>query len=312
MKYVSYIILFLTACNVIEREDLQGCWIVNLDDDKEIFFGDICFDKDTIRLIDEYLFKRKGRYRLNGDTLEASFGGETLIKTQLQTLTDSIIRIFDGVKYQRSESLLHSNIEEYNLIGINTDELLNEKKIFQVIHLYRSGGKTRIRCGDIIVGYDEVIFFFFFLHSNPEVLLFIGEGISLKELKEIYYQLLLDNQRKVTLVLNSQGIRNYQVFVDKIEIWRSDLEEHLYKTKNPFPPPDDSENYSKEEYLKGGGLCLEVKTKDDLEKMKEIVEGRKYVISISDGIDFRDYINLKKKLREIGKSKQVNYRTELI
>lgn len=296
-------ILVFASCKEITKDDIKGNWIAFPSGYDEPIFWDINFKEDKVELIGDNLFKDVGRYQIENGRIRIQLDRDDLvIETKIQNLEVDTLLIFDSLTYYRNREIANSNYEEYELIGISTDKLLSsERKFYHLIHFYKSGdNEIRIRLNDKTTNYDDVPLFLSGGHSKPKVLVFIGEGINLKELKNLYYRLISCGQFQIWLGTKREGLTDTHVFQDRIEIWWDDLENHLGSLKIPQPPPPPPliEFISKEDYLKNGGEEIEILDKNDLQKIEELSPTKKYVISIDSNLSIEVYFELKKKLIE--------------
>ena len=300
-------ILLFSSCKEVTKDDIKGNWIAFPNGYDEPTFWEINFKEDRVELIDDNLFKETGEYQVENGEIKIQLNRDDLtIETKIRNLEGDTLLIFDSLTYYRNREITNSNFEEYKLIGISTDRLLsNERTLFYQIHFYKSeDNEIKIRVGDKLTNYDEVPLFLSGGHSNPKVLVFIGEGISLKALKKMYYRLASVGQLSIWLGTKREGMSDTHIFKDTIEIWWADFEDNLANSNIPQPPlpPPPIEFTSKEDYLKNGGLDIKILDKDDLQKIDELIPTAKYIISINSSLLIEDYIELKKKLIEKRKS----------
>ena len=132
-------------------------------------------------------------------------------------------------------------------------------------------------------------------------MIFIGEGINLKDLQRIYFRLASIRQLRIWLGTKKEGFSDTHILNDKIEIWWDDLENHLANSKirQPLPPPPPIEFTSKEDYLKNGGKEVLILDRKDFQKIDELTETERYVISINLNLPIEDYFELKLSLIHI-------------
>lgn len=295
--------LIFSACGEIKKGDIKGNWTVMLSGFDEPTFTEIDFLEDKVELIDDYLFKESGSYRVEDEKISISLNRDHLgIETKIENLSADTLMIFDSLIYYRNEEISNSHIEEYELLGIRTNRLLsNEKQFYCTIHFYKSESEEiKIRCGSKMANFDDIPLFLERSHSVQKVLIFLGKGIDLKDLKKLYFRLASIRQLDVWLATKREGISDTHVFKDNVEIWWSDLEIHLMNSKlhQPLPPPPPPELMSKAIYLKEGGEEVKISRRDDLDKIAKLYDDKRYVVSISRDLSVGDYLGLKKRLRE--------------
>lgn len=300
--YLVFSILIFLACKEITKVDIKGNWIVAPNGSREPKFWEINFKEDSVELIDYNFFKEVGKYQIENEIIRIQLErDDLLIETKIKNLEVDTLVIFDSLAYYRNIGITFSNFDEYKLIGISTDKFLSkENDLFHLIHFYKSDNEIKIRCADKNASFEDIHLFLEGSHSKPKVLLFIGQGVNLKDLQRIYYRLASAGPLEIWLGTKKEGFLDTHIFKDKIEIWWDDLEFHLQNLKipQPPPPPPPNEFTSKEEYLKNGGYNVEILDKNDLTKIEKLLPNGKYVISIDSNISIEDYFELKQKLNE--------------
>ena len=307
-------ILFFATCQKITKDDLKGKWIsypIGFDE-PEIF--EMYFQDDQVELIDEYLFKERGKYKIENEVLKIKRNHDGFeIKTKIQKYLADTIVIFDSLKYHRNTETNTSHLEEYELMDIETNRILSkEKRLFHLIHYYKSENeKLKIRIGESKALYEDIPLFLNSGHSNPNVMLFIGKRINLFDLKRMYFQLAASGERKVWIITKRKGLSDYEYFVDEIEVWWNELEKHLSKMKSPLPPPPPIESVSKENYLKGGGENILINSKEDFKLIDSLQKKQRYVFSFNENLEFKYYVELNNKLRLLKKELEFEYKTEI-
>ena len=290
-------ILVFASCKEITKDDIKGNWIVFPSGYDEPIFWKINFKEDKVELIGDNLFKEIGNYQIENGKIKIKLNRDDLeIETKIENLEIDTLLIFDSLVYHRNREIYNSNFEEYELIGIPTNKFLSEERnLFHLIHFYKSGEETQIRCGDKKATFEDIPLFLEGGHSKPKVILFIGKGISLKDLKKMYYRLASVGQFRIWLGTKREGISDTHIFKDKVEIWWDDLENHVANSKipQPPPPPPSIDFTSKKEYLKNGGKEVEIRNKNDLRRIELLAETERYVVSISSDLSIEDYFKLK-------------------
>ena len=295
-------ILLFASCKEITKDDIKGNWIVFPNGYDEPIYWEINFKEDKVELIDDNLFKELGRYQVENGKIKIELDRDDLIiETKIKNLEVDTFLVFDSLTYHRNREITNSNFEEYKLIGIPTNRFLSkEKGLFHLIHFYKSNEEIQIRCGDKKATFEDLPLFLEGGHSKPKVLIFIGEGINLKDLQRIYFRLASIRQLRIWLGTKREGFSDTHILNDKIEIWWADLENHLANSKirQPLPPPPPIEFTSKEDYLKNGGKEVKILDRKDFQKIDKFTEKERYVVSINLNLPIEDYFELKKRLIE--------------
>lgn len=281
---------------------MQGHWIAAPSEYSETRFWGIHFKEDKVELMGDDWFKEVGTYQVENGQIRIQLERDDLvIETEVQSLEADTLQISDGLTYHRHRDITSVDVEAYELIGIPTKQFLSEEKgLLYLIHFYKSDGNIQIRCGDKMATLEDLPLFLERRHSRSRVLVFVGKGIRLKDLKSLYYRLASIGQLNVYLGTKREGLFNTHIFKDKIDIWWEDLENHVanLKMKQPLPPPPPMAFRSKEKYLQKGGRVVKIASGKDLQKIEELTEKERTVISISSNLPVEDYVELKKRLAE--------------
>lgn len=299
-------ILILASCNEITKEDLKGNWIAVPSGKVPDIWG-FNFKGDSVELIGDYSFKESGKFQVEKGKLKFHLNRDNFrTETEILRLEADTLLIFDSLVFHRNREINNFDFQEYELIGHETNRFLSqEKKFFRSIHFYKIGEEIHFRFGDKQGAIEDVNLFLEGGHSNPKVLVFIGKGINLKDLRSLYYRFAWVQKLNILLGTKREGIFETHVLNDHIEIWWEDLALHIANLKSaPPPPPQPSIEFnSKASYLKNGGTEIKISTKKDFQKIEELTAIGRCVVSISANLPIEDYFELKKRLR---KWKQVN------
>lgn len=305
------------SCENISDKNIIGEWIfLSGNVDPEIL--EVHFKKNQVELEDVNNFKDIGKYEVKNGLLKISRNHDGFeINSRIKFLNTDTILIFDSLKYYRNPEITTSEIEEYELIDVETNLTLpKDNGLFLLIHYYKSKkGKIKIRIGDNIISYKDIVRYILGGHSKPTVLLFLGKGISLSDLKSMYCQLMpiIENQR-IWIVTKKVGFSDYQYFADEVEAWETEVERHFKDMKSKPPPPRPPLPYintSKKDYLENGGENITINSESDLKRIENLNKNEKYVFSIDKDLDFKYYIELKQKLRNLNEKFNFEYKTEI-
>jgi len=295
--------MVFSSCKEITKDDIKGDWIAMSTGNDEPIFNEISFKENKVELIGDDLFKESGVYEVKNESIILKLDRDTAqIETKIKSLVSDTLVVFDSLIYHRDKRITKSTYEEYELLGINTNTFLpKEGSFFYIIHFYKSSNdEIQIRCGDKKSNFEDIPLFLERRNSKPIALIYLGTGINLKDLKNLYYRLASIRQLKVLLGTKKEGISRTHIIIDDIQIWREDLENHVAKLDiiQPLPPPPPVKYNSKNDYLKSGGKEIRILHKNDIDKLRNLVPNNKYVISINQNLPIRDYIALKKVIRE--------------
>ena len=300
MRHTYFLLLFLSfSCNPISQDDLEACWRVDYDlNESQILFHEICFQHNQVNLIDSYTFKQKKNYELNAPQL-LMYSGKDTFNYEITRLEKDTLEM-NGCRYYRQE-IFTSNLESFNLIDIKTDRLLRQELVFSktpnnVIHFYKSNENIKIRLGYNNASFDDLPLFLE-NRNHYKIILFLGEGITLKDLKRIYYHIASERTYKVKLILKNDGINDFHYFLDRFHFFEEEINNYFneFDIKRPPPPPPVDFMLNKEDFLQQGQEIKINQVSDSiyLETMKKDIH---YLISINSDLSIEDYIRFKTQL----------------
>lgn len=293
MKFLSLLMLLIliTSCNEITKNDIQGTWI-QFSNEYTPRIQEFHFVGDEVEIISDFSLKDSGVYKLEDNTMQILLDRDSIIIKSKIKINEDTLFVFDSLKYVKNE-IFSTKVDQYNLVGIPTNRLLSKenKYYFDDIHYYKSKGIPQIRYADKVISKEDIPLCVGVHHRQPDIMIVIGDGISVKDLKEIYYYLVLMRYSRIYLATKREGFDTH-IFEDKIEIWWDDLQNHLADFKYPSPPPPE-DNRSKVEYLKSGAKEMLIKTRQDFYKLDQLNTQEKYLISIDSNITMDDYLSLK-------------------
>jgi len=221
--------------------------------------------------------------------------------------------------------------EEYDLIDIDKEYLSHlDSRGYLFFHLYQSNqGEKMFRVGYSIMNIDSVHHGVDLLRYHNQVdfgngffypiVIFIGEGVSLEDLKKAYLELTLINSYwspEVKLVLRKEDFSDYYFFRDETDINWFDAygkEGYINEIVRPFPPPPPPSDggYSLKDYLKMKPETIKINSKTDFSKIENLNPQKRYFISINHELSFEDYIDLKKVIKDLKRSTRIEIRTDI-
>jgi len=339
LLFVGFVLLFF-ACQQISKVDLEGQWIAFASESNEEKIYELNFSLDTVEWVNDHNFKDRGTYEIEHDILKITRlddGFEIKTKagmrrgwkpssresneTQLLTELRDSLTLFDSIGYYRDDRSMHANLEPFELIGISSDQLLSEiqdKYLFYIIHLHQSADqRVKLRLGDKIAKFEDLLLYLNFgspfnPKSNRRIkgpLLYLGKGVQLKDLKEMYYYLAREQHNRIWIATKKEGIADYHLIHDKIYVWRDDiyLNNKYLSTSEfpspPLPPPPPVEFTSKADFLSKGNQEIKINTKADFTKLNEMQLDKKYTVTINQDLPIEDYFELKSRVRALWKKK---------
>lgn len=319
MKYFYLIFLaiqiFATSCSQINTSDLQGSWSYQPARSPAPEFTEFIIRNDSAELIADDLFKEMSIVSIEGNNLIFKLIRDNLHLTyEIDNLNNDTLNIKDSIKFLRNSYLGNDNFEGYELLNISTDNLISTKaNFYNTIHFYKSEkDELRIRCGHKMAELRDIPLFLMGHHQTKpaELLILLGKGIVLRDLKSLYFVLQQSGYLNVYLGTKRFGIADTEVFRDNIEIWWDDAEE-FRKSQKPMPPPFPPKPYkNKSSFLGNDGREILINTSENIPLIDSINDPGKYVIEINSKLSIDQYIKVKQKVNEL-KIKNKKVRTSI-
>jgi len=296
--------MFATSCSQINTNDLQGRWSYQPGNSTAPKFTEFIIKNDSVELIADDLFKEMGIVSIEGNELNFKLIRDNLhLMYEIDNLNYNTLNIKDSIKFLRNSYLGNGNFEDYELIGISTDNLLSAKtNHYSTIHFYKSeNDELRIRCGDKMAELRDIPLFLMGHHQTKpvELLVLLGKGIELSDLNTLYYVLRQSGYLNVYLGTKRNGIADTEVFRDHVEVWWDDAEE-FRKSQKPMPPPLPPQSYkNKSSFLGNDGREISINKAENIPLIDSINDSRKYVIEINQKLSIEHYILIKQKAKEL-------------
>lgn len=305
--YILAFQLIISSCNEVSIDDLQGKWSYLPTNDSQSEFLEFIIKENSIELIFDDLYKDLGKVNLNRNFMGINLNRENLkLILEIKNIIADTLVFTDNSKFLRNRHLINADFEPYDLINISTEQFLSDEvEPYNFIHFYKStNNELRLRCGDKIAEFSDLPLYLSSGHGSPfKTLVFVGQGIELVDLQQLYLPLAMSGYVQVTLGTKKVGLSDTAIFEDYIEFWWDDLEE-FRNTQNPMPPPLPSQNNnsSKQTFLKDDGEEIIIKSAQDIPKLKSIKNDKKYVIVLKNDLSIKYYLEAKRKLTELRKS----------
>ncbi len=308
--YLGFILtLVICSCNKHHKRDLIGSWEFYLINNEIADIQYFDFGRDSVAFVDNFLFKQKGIYELNEDELYIKTTQGYEIVLHIQKLQKDTLQFAENETYFRQPR--NNHYEPYELIGINTGIKLVTERVYSLIHLYKNTeGITKVRISDKRATYEEIPYFLAPAHtSSPEVLLFIGKGITLTDVRQAYLQIAVARHRKVILAVNNSGVNEYEIFTDIIPIWPDEVAEYSKSINMPQTPPVIKE--LRKDYWEKNAVKIEMNSINDLEKLSRSTNDKMYLISINHDLSIEDYLKIKQELFTLQRENIIELKTEI-
>jgi hypothetical protein len=295
MRPYIYVIVFgliLFSCSQKRIESLDGHWLFDFNGKIEsLYFPlELCFEGDSLTLIDGYSFNHKVRYQIIEDSIEMIFSNENIRKLKFGFCTDSIITIGLG-KYRKVYNNFQCYAKPYKLIGYKTDEILNDSTYSWVIHLVKVNGRLKMILNNCTTDLKNIPEYLITSHRTPlRLILYLGKGLEFNDLIEAYMWINFINSHEVTLVTGNDCFDKFYMVKDFIHIDNSLIEEFLKKENLPpfIPLPVDNSETKRQ--------IIRIKNQIDFEKLLSKNDSTKYLILVNNQLGLLDYLEMTKKL----------------
>lgn len=311
--------MFAASCSQIKIEEIQGRWSYQPTNSLAPEFTEFTIKNDTVELIADDGFKEMGIVSIESDLLNFTLIRDSLhFIYEIDNLEIDTLNVEDSVKFLRNSYLGNANFEDYELINISTNNLLSTKtNYYKTIHFYKSAkDELRIRCGDRMTELRDIPLFLMEHHQNKptEIVVLIGKGIVLRDLKQLHNVLSMSGHFKIYLGTKRYGNVDTEILRDDIEFWWDDVEEFRISQNSmtpPLPPPMPPLVYkNKLTFLASSGQEIAVKSQIDILQLKSINYLGKYVIEMNENLSIEQYIQVKQIVQEIKKTNK-NIRTSI-
>ncbi len=291
MKLYIYILTFgfiLFSCSQEKTTNLTGSWRLEYNEQIEapFFPYELCFNGDTLTMIDGNNFKHQVKYQIIDDSIEMIFSNGSIRKIDFNVYSDSIISLGVG-KFNKIHDDFLSSVQPYNLIDYKTNEILTDNEYLNVIHLVKNKGRVQVILNDVITNLENIPDFLESSHSSPPpLLLYLGKGIEFKDLIEAYMWIKVSWTHFVFLVTGNDSFDKFYIIKDYISIDDSLMNSFLMKENIPPFPPSSVENIELKSHI------IEISNQANFEKLLNINDSTESLIKIGNQIDIIGYFEL--------------------
>lgn len=272
------------------KNKLDGYWRLDYNDSLEnpFFPFEVQFNSDSIKMVDGNTFSHCASYIKRQDSLDIMFSNSTKVRLSFDMTSDSIIKISNETFYRvRKDDF--SEVKNYELLGFVTEKTLEDNPNTTVIHLVKVNNSPKVILNTVVTDLNHIHSFLTDGHGEPPpILIYIGKGIKLDDLIEAYNWVFISGIRKVTLVLAHNGLSDYFILNDKIELSDSLIEEFAQVNRIPPLPPtsNPSETFKR--------IQISIEDSTQFSKLNFLNDSSFYHIDIDRHIGFLEYLKLKK------------------
>ncbi len=322
MKCISFIVGLLSvlaSCAEINESDLQGEW--NFYPNREAsYFTNFKFEGDSVEILDNYYFKEKGTFHIEGDSIKILREKDDFsIGFKIERLNKDTLEIESGNPELNwlflKDDWVTNKPEKFDLVDIESNKTRSELpgSYYFSIHLYRKDDSLKLRLGQRLSRFDDIpLYLEVFDGPQPnmrKILLFLGENVILEELEELYLRLTAESYGSVYIILKRAGLKDFYIMPDKNNFWPKEYNDFLSKLK-PKRPTIDDKFQTKTEFLEGGGIEIKFESEADSLKMKNLSFDKRYLFSFNKDLPMKEFLKLKMKSNALLKAK-FNIRYEI-
>ncbi|MFY0629436.1 MAG: hypothetical protein JXR05_03585 [Flavobacteriaceae bacterium] len=309
-------ISFFSCQEKFNPNEFKGSWLPFDKNGDYLPTPTIEFKNDSIFFSDIYIFTKGGEFIIRDKQIFIKFLNDSLNEKLLFNRKDSSI-LLGETKYHFFEGYNTEKITEYELIEYNTNQKIdiNLLKRFDAgFHLFKNKlGVVKLKLNDRITNHEDIHSFTFGISPHfdiPIIAIYIGKGVSLKEVVRCYYQLASVNMLKVALITSFDLKENkYNAHIEKIEIWNEQITNHFKDSLEYHEFDINNRSFFVNKY---SPKSIIINSSKDFNKIDAIDSKYSYLISISDDLPLADYIYLKERLLEVRKKRETRIRTEII
>ncbi len=285
--YMSILLLTLTLFSCGSDDNLNGLWKLNFDQSSQSpsIPYELFFNEDTLYLTDEYSFIYQTNYVIKDDSISLTFSNGNTWKTSFIKKSGNLI-LGNGSFYKNDSGHFDPSLQ-YDLIDLETDEVLNPNANMLFIHLMKINDSLQVRLNDVIADQGSIPAYINRGHSsaNQPLALFVGEGVTFNDLVEVYKWLQISGLSEITLITGHKMLAEFYIQKDQISINQQALDSFI-SLKNIPPAPQKPKSNEQDRSV------IEIQNSIDLEQLEKLVDSQKYLIRIDERIDLLDYLKL--------------------
>ena len=297
---ISIISLTIIGCS--NRTDIQGYWRLNLDEENEIGFFpyELSFKQETMLMVDAYNFKQTSRYSVFGDSIYMNFENGVKASYSFSSLNDSTIE-FAGRIYSRTSEYYFSETQPYELLGWTSNHEYNPLGNTIIVHLIKVGESTNVILNDVTTDLEYLPEFLmwendeYVAHSQkPKICLYIGKGIKLMDLVDVYCWIKYSGYQKVELVTSNLFFEKFYSIQDQVDVEDKVFLKFQEDNRLPLLPPQIEYN--------NDVIDVFISSKTDF-TFDEHIDTITYRYNFSTQLDINRYLEFTKRLNQTEKKK---------
>ena len=299
LSFLVAIAVLVGSCTTSTKVELDGTWAMISGPSQDLNLEQITFRKDSFYMLATYLLPSQGIYYLKNDILYFQDVRGKDFQTPLVMIGADTIVLFDTLRFMRIDEREALKFEYFDLAGIDSDQILSDQScFFNGIQLYKgSEDILRLRLGDKFAEMDELTSYLTNVHAKEPLVLFLGESVSVRDLKTLYYHLMTQGQSSVTLATNRLGLDDLYIIPDTIEIWPDELDSFQIASKIPLRKVQGNLRYfSRQGLIHDGAEEIALSVPGDVHRLDQLQPGASYLVSISPDFSSQDYIHVKQRV----------------
>ena len=224
-KSILILLFVLTSCK--GGDSLNGFWRLDQSGQSLPIPYELFFNEDVLYLTDEYSFIYQTNYVIKDDSISLTFSNGNTWKASFIKKSGNLV-LGDG-SYYKNDSGHFDPSQQYDLIDLETDEVLNPNANMLFIHLMKMNDSLQVRLNDVIKDLSQIPDYINRGHSsaNQPLALFVGEGVKFNDLVEVYKWLQISGLNEVTLITGHKMLAEFYIQKDQISINQQALDSFI-------------------------------------------------------------------------------------
>ena len=222
-------LMFYLSCSKFKKQDVTGYWRLDYYDTicNASFPSELYFINDSLYTLNDYLYMSKLQYEVIDDSivLKNSKGHEFKYEFKLQKEVKLNLNGVSFIKETKPDEFVLQNFE---LIGIKkgTVPLIPEKND-EIIYLEKNKDSFRILANNLKEISDLSSILADHRKQDDRLIIFLGKGIKIKDVMDLYCLLAYKSIYRVFLVTNSNEIDSCFGIEDKIRFLKIENQNEL-------------------------------------------------------------------------------------
>lgn len=292
--------LIYASCTTPAEERLNGVWLLSHDEivGEQVVPFYFCFNGDSLTVFDDHYFGYKGKYKLETKELTLNIGDSLLFNFPFELNSDTTFHLSQKCFVRRDDLEFHLPAS-YALIQFPAINPYKARSNESVVHLIKIEGKIQIIINDRERNPVAISAFVSSSHSPPQdIALYIGKGVTMRDLLEAYYYLYLGMVRNIKLITYNEGIGKFYYIREKLIVCDTSDQGLNIVPQSPTCMKS-TENEETELPL------IMVNDFMDVEKVRNLDDSVSVEVNIGSKLNILTYLELRKTLEEKPKAKLI-------